>query len=264
MNNCEQFRELIEAYALGTLDAEERTDLDIHLASGCVNCRTALEEARWLVSQLAYLAPDKLPSPLLKERLMQTVRAESAALRRSVFVFRSRTRWTWIGVAAMIVFTLYAGREMRRLRDQTRQAQSNAAEAQRDRLRLEEQLVLAQREIGILTDPASLKITLCPQNPQTPTLEGAWHSELGILLTGQHVAVPAGSRVLQLWLIPKTPGGRPVPSLTLRPGVDGKLVLSVFNPPKVLAETKALAITEEPAGGSAQPTTAPIWLGGVS
>jgi len=265
VNNCEQFRELIEAYALGALDADERTDLDVHLASGCVNCRTALEEARWLVSQLAYLAPDRVPSPLLKERLMQTVRAESAAAtRRSVFVFRSRTIWTWIGVAALIVFALYSGREMRRLRDQTRQAKSNTAEAQRDRLRLEEQLVIAQLEVSILTDPASLKITLRPQNPQTPALEGAWHSELGIVLTGQHVAVPPGNRVLQLWLIPKTAGARPVPSLTLRPGADGKLVLSVFNPPKVMAETKALAITEEPAGGSAQPTTAPIWLGAIS
>ena len=177
MNNCEQIRELIEAYALGALDADERTDLDVHLASGCVNCRTALEEARWLVSQLAYLASDKVPSPLLKERLMQTVRAESAASRRSVFVFRSPTIWTWIGVAALVVFTLYSGREMRHLRDQTRQAKSNAAEAQRDRLRLEEQLVLAQREVSILTDPASLKITLRPQNPQTPALEGAWQDD---------------------------------------------------------------------------------------
>ena len=140
----------------------------------------------------------------------------------------------------------------------------SASEAQRDDQRLQEQLTLAQREISILADPASLKITLRPQNPPIPALEGAWHSELGIVVTGQHVAVPAGNHVLQLWLIPKTPGAKPVPSLTLRPDVDGKFVLTVFSPPKVMAETKALAITEEPAGGSLQPTSAPIWVGGVS
>lgn len=264
MRNCDQFREVIEAYALGTLDVEERAGLDTHLASGCVNCVKAIEEARRMVSQLAYLAPEQAPSSLLKERLMRTVRAEAAASRRSVLAFRPRTVWTWIGVAALIILALYSGWDARRARDQARQAKNNAAETQQDRQKLQEQLTLAQREVNILTDPASLRISLRPQNPQIPALEGAWHSELGIVVTGQHVAAPAGNHVLQLWLIPKTPGAKPVPSLTLRPDVDGKFVLAVFSPPKVMAETKALAITEEPPGGSPQPTTTPIWVGGVS
>ena len=172
--------------------------------------------------------------------------------------------WTWIGVAALIILALYSGWDARRSRDQARQAKNNAAEAQQDRQKLQEQLTLAQREVNILTDPASLKITLRPQSRQIPTLDGAWHSELGIVVTGQHVAVPAANHVLQLWLIPKTSGAKPVPSLTLRPDVDGKFVLAVFSPPKAMAETKALAITEEPAGGSLEPTSAPIWVGGVS
>ena len=264
MKNCEQFRELIEGYALGAFDANERTGLDAHLASGCVNCTEAVEEARWLVSQLACLAPDQAPSPLLKVRLMRTVRAEAAASRRSVLAFGPRTTWTWIGVAALIIFALYSGWDARRSREQVRQAKDNAAETQQDRQKLQEQLTLAQREVNILTDPASQKISLRPQSSQIPTLDGAWHSELGIVVTGQHVAVPAGNHVLQLWLIPKTPGAKPVPSLTLRPDVDGNFVLAVFSPPKVMSETKALAITEEPAGGSLQPTSAPIWVGGVS
>ena len=58
MVNGDQFRELIEAYALGALDPQERGSLEAHLASGCADCEKALAEARWLVSQLAYLAPD--------------------------------------------------------------------------------------------------------------------------------------------------------------------------------------------------------------
>lgn len=264
MKNCDQFRELIEAYALGALDVDERTGFDAHLASGCVHCTKGVAEARLLVSQLAYLAPDQAPSPLLKERLMRTVRAEAAASRHSVLIFRSRTTWTWFGIAALIILALYSGWDARRSRDQARQAMNNAAEAQQDRQRLEGQLTLAQREFDILTDPASLKITLRPRDPQIPALEGAWHTKLGIVVTGQHVAVPPGNHVLQLWLIPKTPGAKPVPSLTLRPDVDGKFVLSVFSPPAMMAQTGALAITEEPAGGSLQPTSAPIWVGGVS
>jgi anti-sigma-K factor RskA len=76
--------------------------------------------------------------------------------------------------------------------------------------------------------------------------------------------VPSGNRVLQLWLIPKAPGGKPIPSLTLRPDAQGKFVLLVADPPEQMAQTKALAITEEPEGGSPQPTTEPRWVGGVS
>ncbi len=264
MNNCEQFRELIEAYALGALDTDERTSLDTHLDSGCVDCRKAVEEARTLVSHLAYLAPQQAPPSLLKERLMQMVRAETAAARRPVPFFFPRAKWAWLGTAAMIVLTVYLGWDAQRSRDEARRAKNNASEVQRDRQRLQEQLALAQREVSILADPASLRITLRPQNTQAPVLECAWHPELGIVLTGQHIPVPAEGRVLQLWLIPKTPGARPLPSRTARPDVSGKLVLSVFSLPTVMGKTKALAITEEPPSGSAQPTTAPIWVGGVS
>jgi anti-sigma-K factor RskA len=264
VNNCEQFRELIEAYALGALNADERIALDAHLSTGCMNCAKAIEEARWLVSHLAYLAPDQAPPSALKDRLMQIVRTEAQASRRSIPASRTGAIWTWVGAAALIILTLYSGWEVLQLRDQARVASDRAAQVQRDRQRLQEQLVLTQREVSILTDPASVKIGLLPQNPQAPQLEAMWHSQLGIVVTGQQVPMPAGARVLQLWLIPKAPGNKPVPSLTLRPGPDGKFVLPVFSPPMLMAETKALAITEEPAGGSLQPTTAPRWVGGIS
>jgi anti-sigma-K factor RskA len=84
------------------------------------------------------------------------------------------------------------------------------------------------------------------------------------VVTGQKIAAPSGNRVLQLWLIPKASGGKPVPSLTVRPDAGGKFVLLVANPPGIMAKTKALAITEEPAGGSTQPTPPIRWVGGVS
>jgi len=40
--------------------------------------------------------------------------------------------------------------------------------------------------------------------------------------------------------------------------------LIVDDPPEVMADTKALAVTEEPMGGSLQPTSTPMWVGGVS
>jgi anti-sigma-K factor RskA len=95
-----------------------------------------------------------------------------------------------------------------------------------------------------------------------PNLEAAWHPDMGIYVTGQKVPMPGKNRVLQLWLISKN--GKPMPSRTFWPDSKGKVDLMVDDPPEVMADTKALAVTEEPMGGSLQPTSTPMWVGGVS
>lgn len=267
MTNGDQFRELVEGYALGALDAQERTAFEAHLAAGCADCETALEEARWLVTQLAYTAPPAEPSEMLKGRLLRTVRAEvmaSGSAQESAF---SRTKipvWLWAGVAALFVFSAYSAWDSRRMQQVIQDLKDRAAAELQINQQLQQEVALAQREAHILTDPNSKKIILPAQDKEMPQLEAMWHPQLGICVMGQKVPMPAGNRVLQLWLIPKKPGAKPMPSEMLRPGPDGKLVLIVANPPEAMWETKALAITEEPPGGSQQPTSAPMWVGGVS
>ena len=263
MKNCDQFREMFEVYALGALDPAERDALEAHLAGGCQDCAKSVEEARWLVSQLAYMAPEAAPSDMLKGRLMQTVRAEAQAAKRSSQA-RRIPFWMWAGVAALFLFSVYSTWNSQRMERKIQEANQRAAAILQERRELDAQLQLTKRAAMIVTDPASVKIALASQDLQSPALEAKWHSQLGIVLTGQRIPAPSGNRVLQLWLIPKTPGGKPIPSLTLRPDADGKFVLLVSNPPELIAATKALAITEEPEGGSAQPTTTPRWVGGVS
>src|SRR5713226_3857260 len=255
---------MIEAYALGALDAQERAALEAHLATGCQDCAKAIEEARWLVSQLAYLAPEAAPSDMLKGRLMQTVRAEAQAAKRTAPSEGGIPFWMWAGVAALFLVTFYSTWNAQRLQRGIQVANERAAAILQQRRELQAQLDAQKITAAILVDPASVKIALASTDPQSPQLEAKWHSQLGIVLTGQKIPAPSGTRVLQLWLIPKTPGGKPIPSLTLRPDAEGKFVLLVSNPPELMAQTKALAITEEPAGGSTQPTTTPRWVGGVS
>lgn len=264
MKNCDQFREVFEAYALGALDPADRAALEAHLATGCQNCAKSVEEARWLVSQLAYIAPEAAPSDMLKGRLMQTVRAEAQAAKRSTPSQSAIPFSMWAGVAALFLFSVYSAWNGQRLQREIQAVNQRTTAIQAERHELEAQLLLAKRAATIVTDPASVKIELPSTDPQSPALEAKWHSQLGIVLTGQRIPAPSGNRVLQLWLIPKVPGGKPIPSLTLRPDADGKFVLLVANPPELMAATKALAITEEPEGGSPQPTTMPRWVGGVS
>ncbi|MBS1842276.1 MAG: anti-sigma factor [Acidobacteria bacterium] len=261
--NGDQYGELIEAYALGALDPQERASLEAHLASGCPECSKALDEARWLVSQLAYLAPDAKPSELLRGRLFQTVRAEA----RSAGLAKSSSTipfWMWGAVAALLLFTVYQAWETSRIRVTIDATKKSAEEEIAKRHELEEKFAIAQREAIILTDPHSVKIPLGTENKEMPKMEAVWHAKFGIVVSGLNVPAPSGTRTLQLWLIPKAKDGKPIPSLTLRPDANGNFVLLVANPPDAMDGTKALAITEEPAGGSQAPTTKPIWVGAIS
>ena len=263
MSNVDKFRELIEAYALGALDPQERASLEAHLAEGCADCAKALDEARWLVSQLAYLAPEAQPSDMLRGRLMQTVRAEARAA-KSTKPSSAIPFWMWGAVSALLLFTIYTAWDTVQLNKQIAETNARAQAEIARRVELQEKFAIAQREAIILTDPRSVKIPLGTENKEIPKMEAVWHSKLGIVVSGLNVPAPSGTRTLQLWLIPKAKDGKPIPSLTLRPDADGKFVLLVANPPDAMDATKALAITEEPAGGSPQPTTKPIWVGAIS
>jgi anti-sigma-K factor RskA len=260
------FRELIEAYALGSLDSEDRAAVAAHLATGCAACAKSLGESQWLVSQLAYLAPEAGPSDMLRGRLLKTVRAEAAATRPQLPPDLRPTipLWIWGAVAAALLFAFYNAYQARSLQDQIRRIQGDLDAQVKLQERSVEELAMAKREAVILTDPHSLRIAMPAGNKEFPALEAAWHQEFGIVVSGRRLPMPAGNRTLQLWLIPKTPGAKPLPSLTLRPDANGKFDLLVANPPDSVNATKALAITEEPEGGSPLPTTTPIWVGAVA
>ena len=274
---------MYEAYALGALDPPERAAFEAHLATGCAECAKAVAEARWLVAQLAYLAPEASTSDMLKDRLMQTVRSEAKSSSLRATPTKTTTPsgipyWLAAGIAALLLLTLYFAWDAHRLKQELRAAiernqrneeivastQNERAAAQQELSAMREQMAKMRRENAILTDPASVKITLAAQKIQAPQMVAMWHDKYGIVLTGQKVPMPAGNRVLQLWLIPKAPGGKPIPSMTVRPDANGNFVILVSNPPAASSNTKALAITEEPAGGSPAPTTTPKWVGAMS
>lgn len=279
MSNSDQFRELIEAYALGALDAEERVALEAHLAAGCADCAGVLQEARWLVSQLAYTAPEASPSEALKERLTQIARGEApegAASAEGEYAYgRDDKRsvapigsgipaWMWGAVAALLIFSIYSAWNARRLDQQLRQTNERATALAAERQKIEEQLADAKREAMIMMDPASHQISLWGEHAHPETLDAKWHAQLGMCIMGEKVPMPAPNHVLQVWFIPKKEGAKPMPSAMVRPDANGKLMLYVAKPPQPMDDTKAIAITEEPAGGSGWPTTPILWSGNVT
>jgi anti-sigma-K factor RskA len=257
------FRELIGAYALGALDPEDRAAVAAHLATGCAECSKALGESQWLVSQLAYLAPEDARSEILRGRLLTTVREKAAAAKTkrgaAANSFASRG-----ALAAVLFFAVYNAYEVRVTTNKVKEIRATLEQKIQLQQESSRQLALAQREALILTDPKSMWIKMSAADKNLPVLQATWHQQMGIVVSGWNLPAPSHNRTLQLWLIPKTPGAKPVPSMTLRPDWSGKFDLLVASPPDSPSATKWLAITEEPEGGSPQPTTTPIWVGAVS
>ena len=203
---------------------------------------------------------------MLRERGLKTVRAEAAAAKSCALAPAKSGVPFWMpgAVAAALLFAFYNVYEARQLQEKIRVTQAALTEQTHRQQEVAQELALAHREALILTDPRSVNIPMSAGNKDLPVLQATWHQELGIVVSGWKLPAPSSNCTLQLWLIPKAPGGRPVPSLTLRPDAEGKFDLLVANPPDSQSGTKALAITEEPEGGSPQPTTAPIWVGAVA
>jgi len=73
--SCEQIRELIEAYALGALDAPDQALVETHLAE-CPACRQLLNEYAEMVNalpQAVALASPLQPPAALKDQLLQSL-----------------------------------------------------------------------------------------------------------------------------------------------------------------------------------------------
>jgi len=66
--------DLLPAYALNSLESEEVRRVEEHLST-CLICRNESRAFQAAADQLSFAAPVAMPSPVLKERLMQQIQA---------------------------------------------------------------------------------------------------------------------------------------------------------------------------------------------
>ncbi len=103
--------DLLPAYALGSLDAEEASRVEQHLLS-CLICRSEANAFQVVTEQLSFAAPVVAPPPDLKDRLMQRVRTAQPGQRlpaqASKRPWLARLLPVW-GVASLCVMIALAG-----------------------------------------------------------------------------------------------------------------------------------------------------------
>ena len=113
----------------------------------------------------------------------------------------------------------------------------------------------AQSAVAVLTAPDLVRIDLAGQG-DAPQASGRalWSRQRGMVFSGTNLPpLPAG-QVYQVWVITNDPA--PISAGLL--AADGS---GVFMTPPDIAPPKAVAVTIEPAPGTAAPTTNPFLLG---
>ena len=243
------FQEMAAAYVLGTLDPKERDAFEAQLAVD-ETLRREVASFEETMAGIAEQLPDAEPPPALKERILDEARA-ARPLRTAGTRHGRRLSWIpWTlaaaSLAAATVATLaYRAASEREADLADRLTASNDALAERDSL--------LATFLGPSVRTASLAAT-----GQAPSMHLFWNPDAQRLVMAAFGLPPAPQdRVYQLWGIQE--GTDPVSLGTFQTGADGRALVVQSVPAGV--DFQVSAVTEEPTGGSLQPTTTPFLAG---
>lgn len=237
------WQESAAAYALGALDADERAAFEAHLA-GCAACRVEVQAFREVAGLLAGAAPAVAAPPGLRDRAL-------GEARRVRPIGRGALLWLpWLAAAASLVLALGAGYAW-----WSGRAARAALELslQQTRLALDSNQAIVEALLDSAVGTAGLAATGRP-----PAIRLFWNRARHVVVMAAFDLPPApAGRTYQLWAIKK--GQTPVSLGTFNTLPGGRLVATMPVPPGFKPDLSA--VTEEPAGGSPQPTRQPFLVG---
>jgi len=277
----EEARDSLEALALDALDENERGVVLAHV-SGCAICQQEVAALQATAAKLSYaVQPVPMPAPQrdrIRARLLGRVVADrkhaaevnpsasSVILVPNHGTARHASRhWlespaSWIAMAASLVAavslaTLY---QVTVERDNIRRTYQyvTGRPSQVDSLRaaLEDR----DRLIANLTGPQVAVVTLTSEGVRAPSARMFWNQTVNAwTFVAHNLPAPKAGRTYQLWLVTAKDK---ISAGTFSPNASGDAVVrATYNLPKdALA---AVAVTDEPSAGSAQPTTTPFIVG---
>jgi anti-sigma-K factor RskA len=218
-------------WVLGALDEEDARAFAEHLES-CPICRLEVAELQVVADVLPMAAPQLVPPPALKSRIMGVVESEAQLLRAA-------------GPEADRPAAAAAGdRERRRRLGWLRPLPAAV-------------LATALLALGVV---AGVLLSGSEDTTSHPGF-GPKGAQVALRVTGEHgvldlrgmPAAPSG-RVYQVWLVHGKDKPRPTHTLFTVPS-DGRARVEIL---ESLKGTDQVLVTTEPPGGSEQPTSAPL------
>jgi hypothetical protein len=185
---------------------------------------------------------------------------------------RARARWgmgsrlaPWVAVAASVAFIAAAAglarvtRERDELRLAARELQARRAAAAARADSLDSSLREREQMLAALTGPAVRVVDLAAAGRREPTARMFWDRATNRWTMFAHdLAQPGAGKTYQLWLV--TADDRKISAGTFEPSASGDVVMQATYALEPSA-LRAIAVTEEPAGGVPQPTGPVVIVG---
>ena len=248
MTTAHEWQELAAPYALGALAPEERSAFEAHLA-GCEACRAEVRAFTEVAGLLAYGAPAVEPPAGLRDRVLAEARRV-----RPIAAPRRPATGAWLAAAAGLLLALAAGVEAWRLAGRVRALERQIAVR-------DSSAAVAESAWAMLSGPQVGVVSLSGTG-RAPSARVFWNRARGrfVVFAFDLPQAPAG-RGYQLWAIAK--GQAPMSMGTFNTDAAGRatVLLPVDRDIAALGFVDNCALTEEPAGGSPQPTETPRLLG---
>jgi anti-sigma-K factor RskA len=248
-------QQLCDERAIGLIEGAEQVQLDALIASGDPAALEQVAHSEEFIAQLAWMAAPVEPPALVRSQLLNRVSHQARQARPAPVEARPERIWSlgWAAAAALAVTSLYsyyalrgANSELRQVRGELASVKAEAAQSRK---------VLA---VVLSRDARFIRLSAAQNEP---LFRAFWGGEAGLVLSGVNVPAPAPGRTFQLWVVPKG-GKNPVSAGVFTPQPGGQ-VLMIAETTLAPGDAAALAISNEPAGGSAQPTSTPVYVGTV-
>jgi len=265
-----EHNELLALYALGALDGEERERVEAVLAEGDPADAADLQAYEHVAGLLGWSVEPATPPPFLRGRLMSGISEAKAS--PSPIPFRPRTEapvpprsrfGAFAAVAtlaaAATIAAVFLGLALYRASGDLESSVRQLADARAAQQKKDEELARANRLLGITKDPAVRLTRLTAAGVQAePSIDVLWHPEKksGVLVARSLPSLEP-NRTYELWLID---GAAPIPAGTFNTDANGDAVIEIDRL-TAAGEPRKFAVTVEPAGGSAAPTTPIILVG---
>lgn len=267
--NCEERSELLLLYGAGALERQEGEALRRHLEGGCPRCAGSLAEAEALLAHLPLALEPQSPRARVREQLLSRLEGEisrpSRALRNDWFKAAIAA-----GLAASVTYMLVAlpaAQRGERMEEQFAQQISELQErlasqaAEIDRLQ-----IVAERagHTAQALGSRNLQLVMLDSAGPQPGAWGRilWDRDRGAWHLFAHGLKSAGpGKTYELWFI--TAAEEKIPAGTFDVDHLGRATMLVNLPPGI-GRIAVAAVTDEPAGGSPQPTGAIQLVGSVS
>lgn len=251
--DCDQVKEILDAYVLGAADREEARGLEEHVAD-CLACWDQLSQAQQVAASLALGVPLERASPRLRERVLASVRTSPRRPSPRLPAIGGFRRLWPAGVSALgsaaVALAILLFLRMDNLGDENEQLRSQVVAAS--------QLTDQLRQMEAVRSAPDVKSVALQAQPWAPEVVASFYwSEVtsrGALVCSKLAPLEPG-QVYQLWLLFD---GQAISAGTFTPWQG--IGYLIFDLGPLTEHPDAVGVSVEPLGGSRTPSSEMILL----